>query len=272
MLHCLGTKLSSQAENNSLRVGAMQKKLYLIPGTMCDERLWSAVKPYLPKAIELVHLPIPAQKSFSEIASYYSALFDSTLAEQEKVSLVGFSLGGYIASYFASLNPDRVDRVFVISNSPTNLPLTEVNERNEVLSFVEQHGYHGISRKRITHLLDDESHTDSQINRFIALISAMDKQLGQQALISQYQHTSIREDLASQLNAACFPIHFYCSERDPLVNAKWFNRLNLTKQIHDVPQDKKSEKRLITTPGSGQMLPLEKPQELAHYLLQWLSI
>jgi pimeloyl-ACP methyl ester carboxylesterase len=41
--------------------------------------------------------------------------------------LIGFSLGGYIATYFSMLYPERVEKLFVISNSPTSLPLDEIN-------------------------------------------------------------------------------------------------------------------------------------------------
>lgn len=235
----------------------MNEKLYLIPGTMCDERLWSALTPYLPDSLELVYLSIPAHKTFDEITAYYSQLFDDTLPEQGKINLVGFSLGGYIASYFAALYPERINKLFVISNSPTRLPDAEIKQRNDVLDFVRKYGYQGISQHRITHLLDQ----DSDCERITEIISAMDKSQGQTELLSQYQHTSQRINLTNGLSNPSFPLHFYCSEGDPLVNAMWFDSLNSN-----------SKSCLITTSGSGHMLPLEKPKELAKYLKSWLAL
>ena len=236
----------------------MSEKLYLIPGTMCDERLWADLVAYLPPSVDLDYLSIPPDKDLDDIVEYYHELFASTLAEQDKINLVGFSLGGYIASYFASIYPERVNKLFVISNSPTSLPLAEIKQRNETIDFINKYGYQGISRHRITHLLDEES--DSK--RIVDVISAMDKSLGQKVLLSQYQNTSQRKNLSKELASAKFTIHFYCSERDPLVNAMWFSSLN----------SNNPDFSLIKTSGSGHMLPLEKPQELARYLKLWLAL
>ena len=62
----------------------MNKKLYLIPGTMCDERLWSELIPYFSSSIELVYLTIPSNKNFEELAEYYAELIKLTLYEEEK--------------------------------------------------------------------------------------------------------------------------------------------------------------------------------------------
>jgi pimeloyl-ACP methyl ester carboxylesterase len=83
----------------------VSKKLYLIAGTMCNEKLWTELLPHLHSSLELVYLNIPRSKSFDELAEYYNNTLGS-----EKVSLIGFSLGGYIATYFSMLYPERVEK------------------------------------------------------------------------------------------------------------------------------------------------------------------
>ena len=62
-----------------------KEKIYLIPGLMTDERLWSRIKPFLQNEYELVHVPIPHTEDFDEIIDILFNLF-----KEERVNLLGF--------------------------------------------------------------------------------------------------------------------------------------------------------------------------------------
>ncbi|MBB1487333.1 alpha/beta fold hydrolase [Oceanospirillum sediminis] len=228
----------------------MRKTLHLIPGTMCTEKLWSEVLPLLQDNYQLVYLDIPQNKSFDELAGYYNDILGD-----KKVNLLGFSLGGYIATYFASLYPERIERLFVISNTPAALPDEELKQRSNTLNYVKKHGYKGMSRKKIASLLAPENQTDD----LISLISEMDQALGEHEFLSQYQHTSERADLSQALNQFSFCTYLYYSEYDKLINLNWLKQLDNTSHLLS----------LICTSGSGHMLPLEKPRELADHINTW---
>jgi pimeloyl-ACP methyl ester carboxylesterase len=231
----------------------VSKKLYLIAGTMCNEKLWTELRPYLDSSLELVYLDIPRGKNFDELADYYNNTFGS-----EKVSLIGFSLGGYIATYFSMLFPERVEKLFVISNSPTSLSLDEMNQRVDTLKLVEIYAYKGLSRKKAADLLDPKKQTD----RLIDLILGMGRDLGEDEFMSQYQYTSERVDLSPAISRFLFHTHFYYSDDDQRVSSQWFNELKVLGPQLSV----------INTSGSGHMLPLEKPQELANYINSWVKL
>lgn len=110
---------------------------------MCNEKLWAYMLPHLDASLELVYLTIPLNKNFDELALHYKNIIG-----EEPVYLVGFSLGGYIATYFAMLYPERVAKLFVISNSPTSLPAKELHQRTNILKYAQTYGYHGMSRKK----------------------------------------------------------------------------------------------------------------------------
>lgn len=230
----------------------MRKKLHLIPGTMCNEKMWSLLIPFLPDSFELVYLDIPRKKSFDEIADHYNAILGN-----DKLNLIGFSLGGYIASYFSIKYPERIEKLFVISNSPTSLPVNELHQRADILKYVKTFGYKGIGRNKVINLLDPTSQTEPIID----LVLNMDKEQGEEEFISQYQYTSQRADISPALGAAPFNTHFYYSKSDGLVNSLLFSKLS----------DCNPKLSVICTSGSGHMLPLEKPQELAGYLTSWLE-
>lgn len=231
----------------------MRKKLHLIAGTMCNEKLWLELSPYLNSSLELVYLDIPRGKSFDELAEYYNYLLGS-----EGVNLVGFSLGAYIAAHFSTLFPERIEKLFLISNSPTRLSIDELNQRRDVLKFVKAHGYKGLGRKKAASLLDPTNQSDYLID----LILEMDRDLGENEFISQYQYTSERTDLSEALRRLPLHTHFYFSDNDRLVNSQWFNGL----------KDLSPKVSIIRTSGSGHMLPLEKPRELAKYINSWVEL
>ncbi|RLV58115.1 alpha/beta hydrolase [Parashewanella curva] len=227
-------------------------ELHLIPGTMCNEKLWSKILPYLENDFELVYLDIPLDKNLDEITEIFKDKIQS-----KAINLIGFSLGGYLATYFAMKYPECISRLFVISNSPCELPSEEIKQRNQMLSYIKQHGYTGISRKKAASMLDTKHQSDELVN----LILEMDNDLGEQTLISQYQLTSSRMDLAQHIKCFEFPSYFYFSENDPLVNKIWINN---TSQYD-------TKIKVLETSGSGHMLPIEKPLELAGYIQLWAS-
>ena len=231
----------------------MRKKLHLIPGTMCNEKLWTELLPYLHSSLELVHLDIPPGKNFNELAEYYNDLLDS-----DKTNLIGFSLGGYIASFFSMVYPERIEKLFVISNSPTSLSSVELTQRSDILKLVKTYGYNGLSRKKAADLLDPKNQTD----RLIDLILEMDCDLGEEEFISQYQYTSERKELSQAISRLPLHTQFYYSEHDQLVSSQWFGGLTgLSPKLS-----------VFRTSGSGHMLPLEKPRELASYINSWIEL
>ena len=80
-----------------------KEKIYFIPGLMTDIRLWSRALPFLKDDFEIVHIPIPNSTDFDEIVDILNKEF-----KEEKINILGFSLGGYIASYFTCKYPQRV--------------------------------------------------------------------------------------------------------------------------------------------------------------------
>jgi pimeloyl-ACP methyl ester carboxylesterase len=213
--------------------------------------------------IDFVHLPIPKDKNFDDLA-----LWLASILPQHPVAIIGFSLGGYIASYFACHFPDRVSRLFVIANSPCTLNELEQQQRQSTISLVNRYGYKGISDSRIEQFLGLDNRGENKTNSLALLetelptiINKMDCELGEKEFISQIKFTSIREDLFTQLVLLYIPIVMYYSEHDSIVNTDWLNKM----------RDKNNAINLIKTSGSSHMLPLVKPAELAKHISEWLT-
>jgi len=228
----------------------MKTHVYLLPGTMCNELLWQDLKCLISDEITLNHIELPTAKNIDDITD---ALLN--ILPNNKVYLVGFSLGGYIASNFATQYPHRVEKLFIISNTACALNQNEINQRKELVNYLKQYGYSGMSRQRAMSLLDENKQDEDLINKIIE----MDKQLGAEVFLSQMMTTTNRVDLSKKLIDSKLNITFYYSEFDSFINKKWMAEL----------ANKNENVKVIVQSGAGHMLPLEQPLLLKSYIETW---
>ncbi|MBU0923871.1 alpha/beta hydrolase [bacterium] len=232
----------------------VKEKIYLIPGLMTDERLWSRLKPFLQNEYELVHVPIPHTEDFDEIIDILFNLF-----EEEKVNLLGFSLGGYIASYFAITYPNRVNRLFTVASTPGSSNEAEIERRKEKFAIIEKEGFVGLSYEKTVSLVEEQNQNDLEL---IKIIQDMFMDLGKETFITQLTSTFYRKDLYEELINMSIPIWFYYSINDRLLNQQSIKRLLETK--HNI--------KLISREGTSHNIPLEVPQLLSNEIRKWMKV
>ncbi len=235
----------------------MAKAIYLLPGTMCDSRLWQSFANELEVlsnvSYRFHYLTIANLATIDEIVDdIYHQL------PKEKLTLVGFSLGGYLASAFAVKYPELIERLIIVSNLPRELPQAEIDERTRTVNWIKRHGYRGIPRKRILPLLDVSAQQNKAI---IELIIDMDKMLGQSVLTHQLLATTKRQNLVDSLIALPLNKYFIVGENDNLVDVSFLRKMATV--------DQRMQLRVLE--NTGHMLPLEQPTLLAQAFVNWLK-
>uniref|UniRef100_UPI004047A1E9 alpha/beta fold hydrolase n=1 Tax=Aliarcobacter sp. TaxID=2321116 RepID=UPI004047A1E9 len=231
----------------------MKEKIYLIPGLMTDERLWSRLLPFL-EEYEVIHTPIPHSEDFDEIIDILFEQF-----EEEKVNLLGFSLGGYIASYFAITYPNRVNKLFMLAATPGSSTEAEIERRKEKFAVIEKDGFVGLTYEKAQSLVEVQNQNDVEL---IEIIQNMFKDLGKETFISQLTSTFYRKDLFEDLVNLDLPIWFYYSTQDRLLNQKAIEKLNNTK--HNM--------NIISRIGTSHNIPLEVPLLLSIEIKNWMKV
>lgn len=224
----------------------MKTTLYLIPGTMCDPLLWSYIKPELEKQFELIHLTIPVENDIELVLTGLQAQLPN-----EPVNLLGFSLGGYLATCLAEITPKRFARLMIVSNSPCQLPETEIKQRQQTIKWLRQFPYSGITDKKIEQMLARENKKNAAIK---SIIKTMEQNLGYDCLLRQLQATSERQDKSSVMVNSTIDWHFCFGDEDNLVNFDWMEQI--AKQGCNTYQ----------IANCGHMLPLEQPQALVELI------
>ncbi|MBA6296973.1 alpha/beta fold hydrolase [Colwellia sp. MB02u-9] len=240
----------------------MSQTIYFIPGTMCDEHLWLPVWQRLQEQChedhQLISLVIPNTGCMDEVVN---ALSDKIVAH--KAILVGFSLGGYIASAIALKLENKLKHLLIVSNFPKNLPIAEIKQRKRTTDLISQRGYCGIPDKRVDDLLHPEI---KQLNRqgyqdIKQIIVAMDRTLGVDVLLHQLRISMHRPNLLPGLARLSLPITLLVGDADNLVDLA-----SLKQALHGA-----SHIVLKEIPHTGHMLPLESPQAFATMLMHLLA-
>lgn len=230
----------------------MKEKIYLIPGLMTDERLWSRVKPFLDE-YELVHVPIPHSHNFDEVIDILLEVL-----KEEKVNLLGFSLGGYIASYFAVTYPNRVNKLFMVAATPGASEEAEIERRREKFAVIEKEGFKGLPYEKAVTLVEEQNKEDVEL---IKTIQDMFMDLGKETFISQLTSTFNRIDLLDDLVGLKLGIWYYYSTKDRLLNHKSISKL----------QTMEHNMTLISREGTSHNIPLEVPKELSIKIKEWMN-
>lgn len=220
-------------------------RLDCIPGTLCDERMWSRLAPLLGDKIQLQHVPLHQARTRAQM----QAMIASHSAPQ--AHLVGFSLGAYLALEHALAHPQRVRSLTLIANSAKGLQPEEIAARQRIVAMLERNAYAGITHQRLRELLHPAHLDDAAIT---GLIRQMGLELGKDVLLAQFITTIDRPDLMARLPQLRCPVLIVGAEDDKLVHAD-----DLRAMAARLPH---ASLHLLKD-NTGHMIPLEAPEPLA---------
>ena len=220
-------------------------QLDLLPGTLCDERMWASLERALGGGYSYNHLPLHRSRSRADMRE----LISTHSAPQSH--LVGFSLGAYLALEHAVHHPERIASLTLIANSAKGLSPDEIATRKRVIAMLERNSYAGITRQRLRELLHPSHLDDASIT---GLIRQMGLDLGKDVLLAQFLTTINRPDLMARLPELDFPVLIVGAEDDKLVHPD-----DLRAMAVRLPQ---ATLHLLKD-NTGHMIPLEAPGALA---------
>ena len=229
-------------------------RLDLIPGTLCDERMWSRVAPLL-DGFDLHHVPLHKARTREQMRELISA------HSAPKTNLVGFSLGAYLAVEYAVAHPERIGTLVLIANSCKGLLPAEVEARKRIVGMLEKNAYSGMTRHRLRELLAPAHLDDTSIT---GVIQDMAVDLGKEVLLAQFTTTIDRVDYMDRLHELPSPVLIVGADGDQLADAddlRAMAALLPNARLHMIAEDAEEP--------SGHMVPLEAPVTLVEQLLEF---
>lgn len=228
----------------------MKTKLFLLPGLMCDNNLWSKLN--IDKEFDLVYLDIPYKNSINEITSYFHKLLNN----ENKVNILGFSLGGYLALYYLCKYPHKIEKAYIISSGISSLSEEEIKNRENLIKLIDNNNITSLSMKSINKLLENKNDLQN-----IEIIRRMFINLGIKTYKNQLISTLYREDLYPTLSNVEIPVKFLYSENDYLFNKNQLKKLIL--ENHNI-----KEKVLNS---NSHMLPLEYSELISNEIKKFFK-
>ncbi|MDX4065526.1 alpha/beta hydrolase [Aliarcobacter skirrowii] len=231
----------------------MREKIYFIPGLMTDIRLWSKALLLLKDDFKIVHIPIPSSTDFDEIVDILNKEF-----KEDKINILGFSLGGYIASYFTCKYPQRVKRLFTVAATPGTTSKIELERREKKLVDFENSSEFGLELEKAIMLLEEQNQSDLSLAQTMV---DMFNDLGRDTFLTQLKSTFNRVDLFDKLKDKTIPMYMLYSSNDRLLDLEALDKLH--NQKHNI--------KLIIRDGTSHNIPLEFPELFASSVKEWIK-
>ncbi len=227
------------------------KSLVMVPGMMCDERIFSPQIESLSDEIELSIADISSFASIEELAS------DVLKKVPQKFSLLGHSMGGIVAMEMYSQEPDRIEKLVLMDTNP-KAELEEIKEQRKPQ-------IRDVAEGKLLKVMRDEmkpNYLAESENQDIILSICMDMamSLGPDVFINQSMALQERADQQSTIQSITIPVLIMCGSEDKLC----------TVEKHELMHNMICNSELIIINNAGHMPTLEQPNETTEVLKKWL--
>lgn len=224
--------------------------MVLVPGFMADASLWDDVVPVLRRIGPISHADLSAIASIMEMAHGVLAKAPARL------SVIGFSMGGYVVREMARIAPERVQALVLVATSARADTPEQSQRKMAAVGLLTDANFTGLSRKIVVSSL----HPDHAANEaMIERIQAMSRRLGREAFMRQA--TLMRESDLDRLDEIRCPT---------LIIAAGHDRLRSLQEARELQQGIPSADFEIIQ-ASGHMVPIEAPIQFSAIVTAWLG-
>ncbi len=225
--------------------------LVLIPGMMCDARMWGGIPAALhPRPI--AHMIPTEADSMADLARIL--LQDAP----PRFALAGLSMGGILAMEVLAQAPERVEQLALLDTNPrAELPEVRANREPQIARALDG----GLSRVMREEMKPNYLAMGPSKKAVLDLCLDMALSLGPEVFARQSRALRDRADRQSSLAAFKGPALVLMGAEDRLC----------PRDRHELMHDLMPQSRLVILEGAGHLPTLERPIETAAALRRWLE-
>ena len=247
-----GRRAAAVTAGRSDASGGGAPPLMLLPGTLCDRRVFAPMLAHMPGVEALTPSLLPGT-STAEVAA-------RLLAEAPpRFALLGFSLGGIVAMEMAAAAPERIAGLALIAANFRAAPPATHAPRREAALAAQASGLHGHVRDTLWPLYVGRTAQDRHDLREAVL--EMAGAFRADAYAAQTEIALSRADRREALRTLAAPMLVLGGEEDVLCPPAVLRQL----------ADALPFSRLAVLPGCGHFAVLEAPGEVASQVSVWLA-
>ena len=223
----------------------------MVPGMMCDERIFSPQIEELSKNLEVTVADISSFPTVRELAS------DLLKKAPKSFSLLGHSMGGIVAMEIYSQEPNRIEKLILMDTNP-KAELDEVKlKREPQIKDVREGKLLEVMRDEMKPNYLAESENKSSV---LDVCMDMALSLGPDVFINQSRALQKRADQLNTIQSINIPVLIMCGSEDKLC----------TVETHEMMHNMISDSDLKIINNAGHMPTLEQPRETTEVLKEWL--
>ena len=225
--------------------------LVLLPGLLCDEKLWAPQIQALSDMADCQVADLTRHESVTEMAA-------AALAEAPaRFALAGLSMGGYVAQEIMRQAPERVLKLALLDTSPRADSEEQMVRRRGLIELAQKGRFKGVTPRLLPLLIHPDRQEDEKLT---SIIFEMAEHVGMGGFIRQQKAIMGRPDGRADLAKIKVPALVLCGRQDALTPL----------EIHKEIAAGIAGSRLVIVEESGHLPTLERPAEVNMAMREWL--
>jgi pimeloyl-ACP methyl ester carboxylesterase len=225
-----------------------------LPGTLCDERVWLPVWQRM-KISQRRYVPLQWAATKDDML----ALTSDRVIQDEKVHLVGYSMGGYIAALWASQNMEHVASITLIGYDAKGLSTEEIARRKQMVTMLSNGDFKPENSAYFARFVHPTHQENADV---MGVVQSMAEDLGKNTLLAHTQATTPREDFVKALVKSKVPVNIIAATDDEIVPFA-----SLQTMADSIPSA-----NIYKVENAGHMMLMEQPEKLATLLSNCIDV
>ena len=226
--------------------------LLLLPGMMCDERLWQHQINHFSKSHQVIVAEISGANTVAEIASRV------LLKAPARFSLAGLSMGGIVAMEMWRQAPERIERLALLdTNHHADAP-EKFMIRHRQMEAVTLGRLLDVMREELKPNYLAACHRNN--SQLLDEVLTMGIDQGEEVFVQQSLALRDRIDSGPTLKTISCPTLVLCGEEDLLCPVS----------VHQYMADNIPSAKLEVIEDCGHLATMEQPEQVNQAMQQWL--